>query len=146
MTMALKNSGNWLVNNMELKEAIEILKKKKEEKEKLLNKVEKTDCKPITRLAEVIALDTVLKVLDMPEEEVVFYGTRSAGKTLKAKRTYEVGLIVGTKRERVYWESKIKEKIEEVKSRRCDDVFDLQAFMYEQEVIIKELEELLKGE
>lgn len=61
------------------------------------------------------ALDTVLKVLDMPEEEVVFYGTRSTGKALK--RTYEMGLIVGTKREREYWQNKIKEKIEETRSK-----------------------------
>lgn len=31
------------------------------------------------------------------------------------KKTYELGLIVGTKRERDYWKNKIKEKIEELK-------------------------------
>lgn len=30
------------------------------------------------------------------------------------KKTYEFGLIVGTKREREYWEKKIKDKIKEV--------------------------------
>ena len=62
------------------------------------------------------------------------------------KNTYEFGLVVGTKRERDYWKNKIKEKIEEVKAREAEDVFELKAFMYEQKVIIKELEELLKGE
>ena len=30
------------------------------------------------------------------------------------KKTYEFGLIVGTKREREYWEKKIKDKLKEV--------------------------------
>ena len=67
-------------------------------------------------------------------------------KNNEEEKTYELGLVIGTKREREYWKDKIKEKIEEVKSRKCGDVFDLQAFMYEQEVIIEELEDLLKEE
>ena len=54
--------------------------------------------------------------------------------------------IKGVCDEKERWRNKIKEKIKEVDSRECDDVFDLQAFMYEQEAIIEELEELLKGE
>ena len=56
------------------------------------------------------------------------------------KKTYEFGLIVGTKREREYWEKKIKEKIEEIKEN------------YEEGYVIANqgkldiLEELLKGE
>ncbi len=114
---------------MELKEAIEILKERCEYYKKV------NEC-GFDHNQEHLALDTVLKVLDMPEEEVVFYGTRSAGKTLKAKRTYEVGLIVGTKRERVYWESKIKEEIEYLKiNYDAGNIF-----------IIDTLEDLLKGE
>ena len=87
---------------MELKEAIEILKERCEYYKNV------DEC-GFDHNQEHLALDTVLKVLDMPEEEVVFYGTRSAGKT--ARRTYEMGLIVGTKRERVYWENKIIDQI-----------------------------------
>lgn len=93
---------------MELKEAIEIFKN--------------TYYYPTEMQRTKEAIETVLKILDMPEEEVVFYGGgRSAGKTLK--RTYEYGLIVGTKRERVYWEDKIKEKIEE-QTKRIDELLD----------------------
>lgn len=96
---------------MELKTAIRILKewvKQSRAFEKDFN-LEKIISGTLGK-KRIDALDTVLKVLDMPEEEVVFYGTRSCGKT--TRRTYEMGLIVGIKRERKYWESKIKEKIE----------------------------------
>lgn len=33
------------------------------------------------------------------------------------KKTYEFGLIVGTKRERDWWQNKIREKIEEIKNK-----------------------------
>ena len=99
---------------MELKHAIEILKEwvkqsRAFEKDFNLKKI----VSGTLGKKRIDALDTVLKVLDMPEEEVVFYGTRSCGKI--ARRTYEMGLIVGTKREREYWENKIKKKIQQIK-------------------------------
>ena len=33
------------------------------------------------------------------------------------EKTYEFGLIVGTKREREYWQNKIREKIEKIKNK-----------------------------
>lgn len=128
---------------MELKEAIEILKKKKEEKEKLLNEVEKTNGMPITHiyektqlsnelLVEIMTLDTVLQVLTIPDNADICFvgGGRTKGKTLT--RTFEFGLIVGTKRERVYWEDKIKGQIKQLKkemphiacNKGCDKCFD----------------------
>ena len=58
------------------------------------------------------------------------------------KKTYEYGLVVGTKRERDYWKSKIKEKIEEIKtnSSQADNSY----FMNDYKLEI--LEELLEGE
>lgn len=32
------------------------------------------------------------------------------------EKTYELGLVIGTKREREYWQNKIKAKIEEIQS------------------------------
>ena len=93
---------------MELKKAIEILKEKKDQYQREVTFVPEQNGKKY--MAEMDWFDTLLKVLDMPEEEVVFYGTRSAGKTVR--RSYEMGLIVGTKREREHWEKKIKDKIE----------------------------------
>ena len=154
---------------MELKEAIEILKKKKEEKEKLLNEVEKTNGMPITHvyektqlsnelLVEIMTLDTVLQVLTIPDNADICFvgGGRTKGKTLT--RTFEFGLIVGTKREREHWENKIKEKIEERKkqleetSKRREKAKEQeeQAVLWCIEIRldekIKTYEELLKGE
>ena len=80
------------------------------------------------------AIETVLQVLTIPDNKDVCFvgGGRTKGRTLT--RTFEFGLIVGTKRERVYWEDKIKEKIE-YKKLNCGNSF-----------VIDELEELLKGE
>ena len=60
------------------------------------------------------------------------------------KNTYEFGLVVGTKRERDYWKNKIKEKIEEIKSRMKEDCIALHEFQREAKIDV--LEELLKGE
>lgn len=120
---------------MELKEAIKILKER-------CAYYKKVDECGFDHNQEHLALDTVLKVLDMPEEEVVFYGTRSAGKTVR--RTYEMGLIVGTKRERVYWENRINEKLKETcKTFRKDR---LPGYQVVESEIRKFSEELLKGE
>lgn len=35
---------------------------------------------------------------------------------MKLRKTYELGLHEGSSRERIYWEDKIKDKLEEVKS------------------------------
>ena len=127
---------------MELKKAIKILKewvKQSRAFEKDFN-LEKIVSGTLGK-KRIDALDTLLSVLDMPEEEVVFYGTRSAGKTLK--RTYEWGLIVGTKRERVYWEEKIKKKIEE----KCKAFRHRTGIEETIEYEFRKLEkELLKGE
>lgn len=61
------------------------------------------------------AYNTVFQELDRLQEEnkryqppIYFGGIKRGGKT------YEVGVVVGTKREREYWENKIREKIEEI--------------------------------
>ena len=138
---------------MELKEAIEILKAKKDQYQREITFVPEQNGKEY--MAEMDWFDTLLSVLDMPEEEVVFYGTRSAGKTLKSKRTYEMGLIVGTKRERVYWEDKIKEKITKIENKLDNEDFTHDMLHVGTEVYgswtrlqaqRRVLEELLKGE
>ena len=35
------------------------------------------------------------------------------------EKTYELGLVIGTKREREYWQNKIREKIEELEKTGC---------------------------
>ena len=79
------------------------------------------------------------------------------------ENTYEFGLIVGTKREREYWQNKIKEKIEELRRQiaqmpcgnDCERCFDKNGnvlcrgseFDYCDEYYkIDLLQELLKGE
>lgn len=132
---------------MELRRAIEILKAKKDQYQREVTFVPDQNGKEY--MAKMDWFDTLLGVLDMPEEEVVFYGTRSCGKT--ARRTYEMGLIVGTKREREYWENKIKKKIQQIKieektksrGQQCTD-----RCLIKLEYVSKEnvLLELLKGE
>lgn len=129
---------------MELKEAIEILKCLYSENADLLSKAFVFEEETIyidEELAEEFlldneAIDTVLETLEKLQKE---------NEELKAKQVTQEFKIDWCEKNTVS-KDKIKEKIEEVKSRECDDVFDLKAFMYEQKVIIKELEELLKGE
>lgn len=61
------------------------------------------------------------------------------------KITYEYGLVVGTKRERDYWQNKIKEKIEEIKKKPNNPNQKVIATQIDASLIAC-LEELLKGE
>lgn len=61
------------------------------------------------------------------------------------KKTYEFGLIVGTKREREYWETMIKEKIEAIKKKPNNPNQKVVATQIDASLIAC-LEELLKGE
>ena len=99
---------------MELKEAIELIK---EMKNNCLIKRDYIDEKAEKKAK---AIDTVLQVLTIPDNKDVCFvgGGRTKGRTLTS--TYEFGLIVGTKRERVYWEDKIKKEIEELKVKLED--------------------------
>ena len=90
-----------------------------------------------TELNEYVqAIDTVIhelvalqNLLDEKNEEI-----EHLQKENEDKKTYEFGLIVGTKRERDWWENKIKEKLEYLKLN-CGNSF-----------VIDALEDLLKEE
>lgn len=124
---------------MELREAIRIA-----ENEILINDVFSGYCKYCERDATTqciengckysIAVDTLVEALLKPTPKTIIAPGRR-GK----KNTYEFGLIVGTKREREYWQNKIKEKIEELKEIADEDNMD-------EFVKINLLEGLLKGE
>ena len=59
------------------------------------------------------------------------------------ENTYEFGLVVGTKKEREYWEKKIKEKIEE-KRKAFRHRTDIELILEHE--FIKLRDELLRGE
>ena len=56
------------------------------------------------------------------------------------KKTYEFGLIVGTKRERDWWQNKIREKIEEIKEKYEE------GYAMENQAKLDILQDLLKEE
>lgn len=107
---------------MELREAIRIA-----ENEILSDDVFSGYCKYCERDATTqciengckyeIAVDTLVKTLLKPTPKTIIAPGRR-----EKKNTYEFGLIVGTKRERNYWESLIKEKIAERSKYGRDDV------------------------
>ena len=118
---------------MELEEAKKVLMSLPQYQERGTEEDEAID----TVMRELVALQNLL---DEKREEI--QELRQENEVLKFENNRKV---VGKPSDYIH-KDKIKEKIEEVKSRKSGDVFDLQAFMYEQEAIIEELEELLKGE
>ncbi len=122
---------------MFLNEAIEQLKDLKRDRESFLENNSEHD---EIFLKDIEAIDAVLQVLEQPiPKKIIAPGRR--GK----KNTYEFGLVVGTKRERDYWESKIKEKIEEIKEDKDSKYYD--KFLEQRDIdnTIEILEELLEG-
>lgn len=124
-----------------MNKTIEILKDFIEPIESALKVFEEKDTLnvDITR-EEIGAIRYLLNMFENPIEKIIAPSRR------KKKNTYEFGLIVGTKRERVYWEDKIKKKIEELKHA---DFLKLQlCYQHDNKAVaqIEALEELLKGE
>lgn len=62
----------------------------------------------------------------------------------KKEKPYEFGLIVGTKRERDWWQNKIREKIEELKSKILNEADYFRGKYYEYAIDV--LQNLLKEE
>ena len=58
------------------------------------------------------------------------------------KNTYEFGLIVGTKRERDWWQNKIREKIKEINDKRLE----VNGWESEFDYAVDVLQDLLKEE
>ena len=93
--------------------------------------------KSFVLLKDYEALETILKFFQ-PIKKIIAPSRR------KKKNTYEFGLIVGTKRERNYWQDKIREKIEEIKARMNDDCLALHEFQRIAKIDV--LQNLLKEE
>ena len=111
---------------MKLEEAIERLKE--DVKYADLRDIVDDDC----TICFIEDIETVLQELERLQKEN------------EDKKTYEFGLIVGTKRERDWWQNKIREKIEEIKSRMNDDCLALHEFQREAKIDV--LYDLLKEE
>lgn len=111
-------SLNELLNDKEFKKTIEQLKQVLGKVRKAENYLEDREYKPRVKKGG-IAMETENNV---------------------NKKTYEFGLIVGTKREREYWEKKIKEKVEAIKEN-----FE-EGYSLANQGKLDILEELLKGE
>lgn len=62
------------------------------------------------------------------------------------EKTYEFGLIVGTKREREYWKNKIREKIKEIYEDKNSEYYDMFLEQRDIEKTISILKDLLKEE
>ncbi len=137
--MALKNSGNWLVNNMELKEAIRILNWSQQQM-RLGN---------LPGYSQNVnqAIKTVLQALEELQEENKKLKTknRTQKKLTEFVREATTEQVVSTIEEfekEYISKDKIKEKIEEIKTKSSQA--DGSYFMNDYK--IEALEELLKGE
>ena len=140
---------------MELKEAIEILKGKKVEKEKLLNEVEKTNGMPITHvyektqlssklLVEIVTIETVLQALEeLQKENELARKSLIENSNIADERN---NLLVEAQRlkENSISKDKIKEKIVDLKVSQENTENDNLDRKYQYQIEI--LEELLKGE
>ncbi len=127
-----------------MNKAIEILKDFIEPIESAFKVFEEKDTLnvDITR-EEIREIRYLLNMLENPIEKIIAPSRR------KKKNTYEFGLIVGTKRERDFWENKIKEKIEEMKEKYSEAKKSKDCgweTQYKIRAKKEALEELLKGE